>query len=1665
MNLKKVLCAFLFLLVCVTLIACNEPVGECSVDFIVNDEIYSSLSVSAGEKITLPTSPTDGSNTFLGWFYDKSGTQPFGVDDKIEKDIRLYAVFEAHTHSYQVAYVYQPTCTADGYTSYRCYCGDTYNGNTVSATGHSLSETVVDSTCSKLGYREYKCACGYLTRETIGLKPHSYESEIIEPTYDSRGFTLYTCLGCGDSYEDNFVPMLDHTHILVTGGISPSCTEWGVIVTSCELCSFNFTEKIEPTGHSYTERVFPPSMEAGGYSEHTCVSCNHTYRDSFTEPSNHEHNWSAALTAPSCTEMGYTTYSCAVCKFSYKDDYTEPKGHTYSESVVPPTETDGGFTEYSCDDCGHSYVSDFVEPHRHEYLPETIVDATCTEMGYTVYACTGCESVYRGDYQAEKGHSLSSMAVNPTCSEQGYTKYYCVYCPYSYDADYTATVEHSYALIEIVPSDCRNLGYNLFECENCEYEHKEIILTYGEHKYDKKVTEPTCSSSGYTDYKCKICGNEKTDDYQAPLGHSYDTRVISATCTEMGYTVYDCKACEYWYMDNYQEPFGHYVSGWGFNDEGHWRVCTFCNEYTEKHEEHYALNCECEYVAPVGTLWFWDYGDYYYYGECQLPESGTVDITIPSTYKGKPVHFSFQMITEGVRSLTVESGVVLLASGNVFGETKGLEEVYFYCDIFDDDGYSYVISGCKNLKKLVYPRGAELIRGLTGCKIEELYLPSTVKTVKSYLSDEYDTTEIGKLYFEGELSDWVDFDGTVEELLLCTEQLYINGELLENLVITDEISGLGQNIFKGCKSLKTIVFATDRPVTMGEGAFEGCVNLESVVFSSGVSEIGGFAFKGCSSLERVAFAEGLEKICYGAFKDCSSLISVILPDSLEEIDSQIFYGCDSLMCVYLPDIKTVTRVISSWQIGSYAIIDEKSTAALLFGDEMEGSAEANLIYAGVYLPYEDFKVESNASRELNAYFGATADDYFESGDFSFVRVGDEAHVIRYLGKSDSVILPESVTYGGQSLTVSQVRSYFLMGSAAKELHIPKTVYSVSSIIGTDTLENISVDSENEILVSVDGVLYTSTMKTLICYPSAKTGASYYIPDTVKSVKTHAFACPKYLEYVYLPSASAAEAEAFITQRNIVVGTDGCGNASGSQYGAVFVSGGDIFGTTLVYDGDFAYILGDSYAMLVFYKGTASEITVDAEITANEKKYSVIGVFGGAFYKNSAIESVTFESGVKIIGSYSNGWEQPDGYEHDEFCREYRDEEFANHFVFYGCSNLQKIILPDTVTHIYGLAKDCPNVEELELGRGLKYIHSGIVGNERLKKIVFPPSLLRMGEDTLAGCTAIEEIIIGTLGMTSHNENADMTIEPFAIRLERQVKKVVIGDQVKTYNAQNFSSPFGFVIDVLYVGAGTLDAVYDGVEELHFYGDIYEYVSKPIKTRAKHLYLASGLLSGTLSIDKELADGLSDGRLSANEDITHVILTEDETVVYAYQFRDCINLKELTVRGENVKIGGFSFIYVATLTVEGSIAEIEYLAFENLVKVYVDDIADWLNINYVKQQGVSIMADGADLYLLGEDTPCYQIVIPEAVTVIKSYTFTGLDFSKYSIVLHGGITVVEDCAFVDLTDYYDTDALSGLDTDGWYWAYSDDKDTLFAYEGDNLHRDMLTTRDLYWIKLY
>ena len=85
-----------------------------------------------------------------------------------------------HSHS---ATVTAPTCTAAGYTTYTCSCGDSYTGDEVAALGHTEAvDAAVAPTCTATGLTEGKhcsvCNEVLVAQSEVAALGHSYETGI-----------------------------------------------------------------------------------------------------------------------------------------------------------------------------------------------------------------------------------------------------------------------------------------------------------------------------------------------------------------------------------------------------------------------------------------------------------------------------------------------------------------------------------------------------------------------------------------------------------------------------------------------------------------------------------------------------------------------------------------------------------------------------------------------------------------------------------------------------------------------------------------------------------------------------------------------------------------------------------------------------------------------------------------------------------------------------------------------------------------------------------------------------------------------------------------------------------------------------------------------------------------------------------------------------------------------------------------------------------------------------------------------------------------------------------------------------------------------------------------------------------------------------------------------
>ena len=134
-------------------------------------------------------------------------------------------------------------------------------------------------------------------------------------------------------------------------------------------------------------------------------------------------------------------------------------------------------------------------------------------------------------------------------------------------------------------------------------------------------------------------------------------------------------------------------------------------------------------------------------------------------------------------------------------------------------------------------------------------------------------------------------------------------------------------------------------------------------------------------------------------------------------------------------------------------------------------------------------------------------------------IGEEAFSKCY--KLASITLPDSVTEIG--------RGAFFFCSSLTSITLPEGVTTIGNYVFSSCiiLDEIEVSPENPNYTSVDGVLFTKNMKTLVLYPVGKGKSEYAIPDGVTTIGDNAFLACDFLVSVTIPdSVTTIGARAF-----------------------------------------------------------------------------------------------------------------------------------------------------------------------------------------------------------------------------------------------------------------------------------------------------------------------------------------------------------------------------------------------------------------------------------------------------------------------------------------------------------------------------------------------------------
>ena len=247
------------------------------------------------------------------------------------KELDKLPLFHEHSYSKKVV---APTCTAKGYTLYKCECGDSYTGNETAKKAHSYNSTVTKPTCTTGGYTTYKCSCGssYVDNKTEKLS-HSYTDKVVAPTCTKEGYTQHTCKNCGSNYTDAKKSSLGHDYKFTSD--TATCTSGGTKTETCSRCNDKKTSSTSAKGHDIKVETKEATCTSDGYKKEICKTCGTTVSNQKLTASG-THNWTTkdlgtAAVDESSPNSGlayakfkeYNVKVCTNCKYIDYDSITQ----------------------------------------------------------------------------------------------------------------------------------------------------------------------------------------------------------------------------------------------------------------------------------------------------------------------------------------------------------------------------------------------------------------------------------------------------------------------------------------------------------------------------------------------------------------------------------------------------------------------------------------------------------------------------------------------------------------------------------------------------------------------------------------------------------------------------------------------------------------------------------------------------------------------------------------------------------------------------------------------------------------------------------------------------------------------------------------------------------------------------------------------------------------------------------------------------------------------------------------------------------------------------------------------------------------------------------------------------------------------------------------------
>lgn len=917
--------------------------------------------------------------------------------------------------------------------------------------------------------------------------------------------------------------------------------------------------------------------------------------------------------------------------------------------------------------------------------------------------------------------------------------------------------------------------------------------------------------------------------------------------------------------------------------------------------------------------------------------------------------------------------------------------------------YFHVIDG------VLFSKDETVLIQCYGSYTGSYFIPETVKTIgpgafagcfnmTGSLILPASVTEIGAYAF----SDCYGLTGTlsIPSSVKVIDDYAFSGcsKLTGSLTIPDTITKVGQYAFRNCSQLSGTISIPINMHAIPDGIFSLCYGFSSLVLHDKVTSIGKNSFYGCSGLTgTLTISDNIVSIGDGAFFDCYRFNTLSLPATLE-LKENTFYNCVGLTNITLT--KGTDGVGRDYTTGTYT--------------------------------YTPWYISSHSESMTNKITVTLSEGITRIGDYTFYGCSNgEAGLVGV------VDIPLSV----ESIGKSAYNSCRLI----ERINIGKNVTSIGekAFIACWALKAVDVSKENEKYCTVDGVLFTKEMDTLIVCPGGFEGkfeiltgvdvheiAQYafhgcihltavVIPDTVTKIYDYGFDGCISLESLSMPidvgfvnttfQDCTAIKEFILTEGSSGIGKD-WSSLMQRQYLPWFITKESFTVTVesgVVKIGSYTFASSDIVSIKLPVGCTELGKGVFAQCTYLTSLTMPVDLVIPSTYGSITFQGCDRLTELTLIGDKENG---TDGINYTESSLVYTPW-------FISRNNHITLTIEEGVKSIGTLMFcNCSGVSDYTLPRSLQTIgDKAFYGTNGSKQIVITENLTVIGNMAFARSVAIESFVVEE-GNTIYSSDR-------GILYRGQIEKLV-------------QCPAGFVGDY------EIPSSVDEIEQYAFYNCInLTGVIIPMNVEYLRDY-AFCECSRITNLTMPGALGITSQNIFYNcTSISTVVLTDSpshETFaynMYTYQYTPWYQSSkagssiDLTVEEGITAIKAYLFYGCAGLskvTLPDSLREIEKSAFSNAnsiieltlpISVDYTGIFNSTNVTTVrltKGLGVGVSyskGDSTTLPWRRNVVTTIAITIDDGVTEIGSYTFCGTT-QLISITIPNSVISIKEHVFAD-----------------------------------------------------